>query len=39
MLLALFYYAILPLSKTNFEFSYFNKDSKKLENINLKLKN
>ncbi|HED7970344.1 TPA: SH3 domain-containing protein [Campylobacter jejuni] len=33
-----FYYAILPLSKTNFEFSYFNKDSKKLENINLKLK-
>ncbi|MFQ6341838.1 hypothetical protein [Campylobacter sp. VTCC 70190] len=33
-----FYYAILPLSKTNFEFSYFNKDSKKLENVNLKLK-
>ncbi|MBM0637650.1 hypothetical protein LNU06_06580 [Campylobacter sp. VicNov18] len=33
-----FYYAILPASKTNFEFSYFNKDSKKLENFNLKLK-
>lgn len=28
----------MPLSKTNFEFSYFNKNSKKLENINLKLK-
>lgn len=33
-----FYYAIFPNSKTNFTFSYFNKESKKLENINLKLK-
>ncbi|AXP08966.1 SH3 domain-containing protein [Campylobacter hepaticus] len=33
-----FYYAILPSTQTSFDFSYFNKDSKKLENINLKLK-
>ncbi len=33
-----FYYAILPLSKTDFEFSYFNKENKKLENVKLKLK-
>lgn len=33
-----FYYAIFPHFKNNFEFSYFNKDEKKLENIELKLK-
>lgn len=32
-----FYYAIFPSFKNNFEFSYFNKESKKLENFNLKL--
>ena len=32
-----FYYAILPLNKSEFEFSYFNKEEKKLENIKLKL--
>ncbi|TKX32147.1 SH3 domain-containing protein [Campylobacter estrildidarum] len=32
-----FYYAILPSSKTNFEFSYFNKDTKSLENMSFKL--
>ncbi len=33
-----FYYAIFPSTKTDFSFSYFNKDSKKLENINFKIK-
>lgn len=33
-----FYYAVFPSFKNNFEFSYFNKDKKKLENIDLKLK-
>ncbi len=33
-----FYYAIFPDSKKNFEFSYFNKDTKKLENLNFELK-
>lgn len=32
-----FYYAIFPSFKNNFEFSYFNKESKKLENFNLEL--
>ncbi|TKX31358.1 SH3 domain-containing protein [Campylobacter aviculae] len=32
-----FYYAILPSSKTHFEFSYFNKDTKNLENLKFKL--
>ncbi|EGC9982579.1 SH3 domain-containing protein [Campylobacter coli] len=33
-----FYYAIFPSTKTDFEFSYFNKDTKKVENMNFKLK-
>ena len=33
-----FYYAIFPDYKNRFEFSYFNKDTKKLENFNLELK-
>ena len=32
-----FYYAIFPANKNHFEFSYFNKESKKLENFNIKL--
>lgn len=30
-----FYYAILPSYQNNFNFSYFNKDEKKIENFNL----
>lgn len=32
-----FYYAILPAYQNSFSFSYFNKESKKLENFDLKL--
>ncbi|MDO4674488.1 SH3 domain-containing protein [Campylobacter sp.] len=32
-----FYYAIFPAHKNEFSFSYFNKESKKLENFKLKL--
>ncbi|EGK8000528.1 hypothetical protein ACSD67_001192 [Campylobacter upsaliensis] len=32
-----FYYAIFPANKNHFEFFYFNKESKKLENFNIKL--
>jgi len=33
-----FYYAVFPDSKTYFNFSYFNKDKQKLENLSFKLK-
>lgn len=33
-----YYYAVFPASKNIFSFSYFNKDEKKLQNYNLKIK-
>ncbi|WP_223810131.1 MULTISPECIES: hypothetical protein [unclassified Campylobacter] len=33
-----YYYAILPNNKLNFDFSYFNKETAKLENFSFKLK-
>ncbi|WP_325099505.1 MULTISPECIES: SH3 domain-containing protein [unclassified Campylobacter] len=33
-----YYYAVFPVNKNIFSFSYFNKDEKKLQNYNLKIK-